>query len=112
MAGTDVSSLDCHRLDKSSNFVAMVQRVPMQTHSDTELKPAAAMAEVGGLRNILDTLWSSRETEDGSLVRQVRRCTTSVHREANPVSRKTSIWLAKHGRHLLYPQISSRTVGP
>lgn len=112
MAGTDVSSFDCHGLEWSSNFAAMVQRVPIETNSNAELKPAAAMAEAGGFRNILDTLWSSRDTEDGSLVRQVHRCTTSAHREANPVRRKMNIWLAKQGRHLLYQQTSSRTHGP
>ncbi|KAL9583743.1 MAG: hypothetical protein Q9212_002530 [Teloschistes hypoglaucus] len=63
-------------------YRSMVQRVSMQTHSDTELKPAASMAEAGGLRNILDTLWSSRETEDGSLVRQENEHLASKTREA------------------------------
>ncbi|KAI4204451.1 MAG: hypothetical protein LQ350_001208 [Teloschistes chrysophthalmus] len=82
MAGTDVSSFDCHGLEWSSNFAAMVQRVPIETNSNAELKPAAAMAEAGGFRNILDTLWSSRDTEDGSLVRQENEHLASKTREA------------------------------
>lgn len=112
MAGTDVSGLYRHHSKGNSNLAAMVRRVPIQTQSDTELKPAAAMAEAGSLRNTLDALWRSREIGEGSLVRQVHRCATSRPRETNPVGRKMNIWPAERGRHPLYPPISFRTVGP
>ncbi|KAL8736828.1 MAG: hypothetical protein Q9181_002292 [Wetmoreana brouardii] len=62
-------------------YKSMVQRDSVPSQNETVLKPAAAMAAAGDLRDVLDLLWKSRSQEDSSLVQKEIEYLVSKTRE-------------------------------
>lgn len=70
-AGTSVSSVNHSEAAGNSLVLAMVRRISMNNQGTEVLKPAAAMAEAGALRDMLNSRWTKAKSENGPLVQQV-----------------------------------------
>lgn len=70
-AGIIVSVLDHFRLVAYSPSVAMVRHVAGNAPGTEESKPAAAMAEAGPLRDMLNSHWTNSDSNHGPVIQKV-----------------------------------------